>query len=210
VLTDEKLFQGPRQGAGRTSRTAGTLQQGLRMGRPGTPYETADGADHQAGARYAVALGGELGKAGQPFRAAKGGHQVERLVDGTVWVALPAPVARAFPLLTGQRAAHRAWPCLQGWRWPPRARPAPTCPGPDIAGPPAMRAGQLGLGCFEAASAGQAAHTGLEPQHMATVDAGARAAHAPTGARAQAEELTTRRAIGPASGLSVRRPAATA
>jgi hypothetical protein len=77
------------------------------MRRPAIAQETASGADHNAGTGYAVALGGELGKAGKPLRAAKGGHQPERLVDRTVRVARPATLARAFAFLAGQGPARR-------------------------------------------------------------------------------------------------------
>jgi len=80
------------------------------MGRPAISQETADGADHNAGTGYAVALGGELSKAGQPFRATKAGHQPERLVDRAIWVALPTTLARAFAFLAGQRPTTRARP----------------------------------------------------------------------------------------------------
>jgi hypothetical protein len=177
------------------------------MRRPAVAQETADGADHNAGTGHTVALGGELGKAGKPLRAAKGGHQPERLVDGAVRVALPTTVARALALPAGQRPTTRARPYCQGRCRTPRARPAPTRARSDIAGPPATGAGHLGHRRLKAASAGQAAHTGLEPEHMTTIDARARAPHTTTGDRLEAQELTTGRAITPSLGFPVRRPA---
>ena len=79
-----------------------------------------------------------------------------------------------------------------------------------IARPAATRTRRFGGGRFKAAPASQAADAGLEPQHMATVDTRARAAHATTGGRVEAQELVTVRAIRTSLCFPVRGPAAMA